>query len=328
MPGNNYDNTSALRRAEVYSAMVLDTLKDQFLPDGIYRDVTDFQDGDTLHITTFGDLVLRDLTDDQPTPVDPMDSGEVTLTITDYVGSGVYMTDKVRDDAWKAEQFDAAIVPKQLRAIKERFETDMLKAGNAGQTASNPNTINGYAHRFVASGSNSTITIEDFIYAKLAMDKANASDMGRIAIFDPIAEATLNSIANLINGSNNPQYQGIVETGFGKNMRFIRNIMGFDIYLSNRLPQISSESVDTSSITVPAPSGSGSVTTGVANLFMVVGDDSETPIMGAWRRQPFFEGNRNARWRRDEFFMSSRYGFGLQRTQTLLVLLTSRVKYN
>lgn len=327
MPGNNYDNTSALRRAEVYSTLVLDTLKDQFLPDGIYRDVTDFQDGDTLHITTFGDVVLRDLTDDQPTPVDPIDSGEVTLTITDYVGSGVYMTDKVRQDAWKAEQFDAAIVPKQLRAIKERFETDMLKAGNSGQTASNPNAINGFAHRFVASGTNQTITIEDFIYAKLSMDKGNASEMGRIAIFDPIAEATLNSIANLINGSNNPQYQGIVETGFGKNMRFIRNIMGFDVYLSNRLPQISSETVNTSSITVPAPSNNASVTSGVANLFMVVGDDMETPIMGAWRQQPFFEGERNARWRRDEFYMSSRYGFGLQRTQTLLTILTSRVKY-
>lgn len=54
MAGNTTDNTSALRRAEVYSAMTLDTLKDDFLPDGIHRDVSDFQDGDTLHITTFG----------------------------------------------------------------------------------------------------------------------------------------------------------------------------------------------------------------------------------------------------------------------------------
>jgi hypothetical protein len=330
MAGNTTDNSSALRRAEVYSALILDTLKDDYLPEGIHRDVSDFQDGDTLHITTFGDLTLRDLTEDQPTPVDPMDSGEITLTITDYVGNGVYLTDKVRQDSWKAAQFDAAIVPKQLRAIKERFETDLLAAIPNGQTAANANAINGLAHRFVASGTNVTITIEDFVYMKLAFDKANAADEGRIAIFDPIAEATLNTLANLINGSFNPSFQGIVETGFAKNMKFIRNIMGFDVYLSNRLKRISSESIDTDSITIPAPSGgSGAVaaTNAVANLFLCVGDDTETPIMGAWRQQPYFEGARNARWRRDEFFAAARWGFGLQRTQTAGVILTSRVKY-
>ena len=90
---------------------------------------------------------------------------------------------------------------------------------------------------------------------------------------------------------------------------------------------MTSETVDTSSITVPAPSSSATVTSGVANLFMCVADDMETPIMGAWRRQPMFEGNRAARRRRDEFYASARYGFGLQRTQTLVVILTSATAY-
>jgi hypothetical protein len=311
----------------VYSNLILDTLKDDFLPEGIHRDVTDFQDGDTLHITTFGDLVLRDLAEDQPTPVDPMDSGEITLTITEYVGNGVYMTDKVRQDSWKAQQFDAAIVPKQLRAIKERYESDLLAAGPNGQTAANANAINGYAHRFVASGNNNVVDIEDFIYAKLALDKANAPDEGRIAIFDPLAEAALNALGNLVNASNNPEFTGIVESGFGKNMRFIRNIMGFDVYISNRLPRVSNETVDTTGITVAAPSGSATVTSGIACLFMCVGDDTETPIMGAWRQQPYFEGDRNVRMRRDEFYSAARWGFGLQRTQTLVTLLISASDY-
>jgi hypothetical protein len=327
MPGNTTDNSSALRRAEVYSALILDTLKDDFLPEGIHRDVSDFQDGDTLHITTFGDLVLRDLTEDQPTPVDPMDSGEITMTITEYVGNGVYMTDKVRQDSWKASQFDAAIVPKQLRAIKERYETDMLAAGPDGQTASNANAINGYAHRFVASGASEIITLDDFIYAKLAMDKANAPEEGRIAIVDGLAEATLNSISNITNVSNNPAFEGIVNTGFGKNMRFIKHVFGFDVYISNRLKRVTAETVDTSGITVPAPSGNDTVAAGIANLFMCVGDDTECPLMGAWRQQPYFEGDRNVKMRRDEFYSAARWGFGLQRTQTLVTILTNATAY-
>lgn len=327
MAGNDTSNTSALRRAEVYSQLTLDTLKDDFLPDGFHRDVSDFQDGDTLHITTFGDLVLRDLDEDKPTPIDPFDSGEITLTITEHVGNGVYLTDKVRQDSWKAQQFDAAIVPKQLRAVKERYETDMLAAGPNGQTAADPNTINGYAHRFIASGTNDVVDIEDFIYAKLALDKANAPDEGRIAIFDPLAEATLNGITNLVNVQNNPQFEGLVNTGFAKNMKFIKNIYGFDVYLSNRLNEVNAETINTSGITVPAPSGNNTVTAGVCNLFMCVADDTETPIMGAWRQMPEFEGFRNAPRRRDEFYMAARWGFGLQRSQTIVTLITTRTSY-
>jgi len=210
MPGNTTGNSSALRRAEVYSDLILDTMKDDFLPDGIHRDVSDFQDGDTLNITTFGDLVLRDLVQDQPTPVDPLDTGQIQLKITRHVGSGVILHDEVRQDSNKASQFDAMIVPKQLRAIKERYETDLLAAGPDGQVTADPNDINGFAHRFIASGANNTIDLEDFIYAKLALDKANAPDMGRIAIFDPLAEASLNALTDIVNVSNNPQFQGIV----------------------------------------------------------------------------------------------------------------------
>ena len=327
MSGNTTANTSALRRAEVYSDMILDTIKDQFLPDGIHRDVTDFQDGDTLNITTFGDVVLRDLTEDEDTPVDALDSGQITLTITEHVGSGLYLTDKAKEDSNKAAQFDAAFVPKQLRAIKEYYETKLLAAFPDSQTSANANAINGYAKRYVASGSNQTLSLDDIIYAKLSMDKVFMPDAGRILILDGIVEATVNGLPNIVNVSNNPMWQGVVETGFGKNMRFLKNIFGFDIYISNRLKQVASEAVDTSGITVPAPSSSATVTTGVANVALCVSDDMTTPIMGAWRRQPKTESYRNVQKRRDEFYTTSRFGFGVQRSQSGLVLLTSRVKY-
>lgn len=324
--GNITSNTSALIRAQVYSDMILDTIKDDFLPEGIHRDVTDFPDGSTLNIPTFGDLVIRDLIEDQETPVDPLDTGNITLQITEHVGNGVYLTDELRENSWLAAQFDAAIVPKQLRAIKEKWETDLLKALPDGQTPTNPMTVNGAAHRYVASGTNEVLTLEDIAYAKFALERGNAND-ARIAIVDPLQEMTVNALANLVNASYNPEFRGIVETGFGKNMRFLRNIYGFDFYVSNRLPRVASETIDTSSITTPAPSGNDSITNGIAVQFMAVGDPMESPVMGAWRRMPYFEGERQPGKRRDVFYSSARWGFGLQRTQTGVVILASAANY-
>ncbi len=326
MPGNNTSNTTAIIRASVYSDIILDEIKDQFLPEGLHRDVSDFGDGDTLYIPTFGEVVLRDLSEDVDTPVDAVDTGQVSLTITEHVGAGSYLTDKLKQDAYKAGQFDAMIVPKHLRAIKERYETDMLATVN-NQTLANPNAVNGLAHRFCASGTNDVITIEDLVYLKLSFDRALLPDEGRILIVDPLVEATINNLTNIVNISNNPQFEGVINTGFAKNMRFIKNIMGFDIYVSNRLPRVTSEAIDTTGISVPAPSGNNTVTGGIVNVAMCAADDDVTPIMGAWRQMPETEGTRNTQKRRDEFYTTARWGFGLQRKQSITGLITSDSNY-
>lgn len=326
--GNSTANTSALIRAQVYSETILDEIEGGYLPEGIHRDVSDFQDGDTLYIPTFGEVILRDIQEDKDIPVDSVDTGQLTLTISEYVGAGNYLTDKVKQDSYKLREFEATLVPKHLRAIRQRYETDLLATAN-DQTTGAANAINSYAHRFIASGTNQVIQPEDFIYAKLAMDKADVPDEGRILIVDPLVEATLNSLTNLVNVSNNPMFEGIVNTGFAKSMRFLKNIFGFDIYVSNRLPAVTSESIDASTATigVGAPSGSSSVAAGVVNQFMCVADDMVKPYMGAWREMPSTEGARNARRKRDEFFTTARWGFGIQRPQCLISLLTSSAHY-
>jgi hypothetical protein len=330
MAGNTTQNTPAIRRAEVYSSLILDEIKDGFLPTGLHRDVSDFGDGDTLFITTFGEVVLRDLTEDQDTPIDAIDTGRITLTITEHKGAGAYLTDELKEDSHQAQQFDAIIVPKMLRAIQEAYETDLLNAGQSRQVAGNTNNINNYAHRFVAGGANRTFTIEDLIYMKLAFDKANLPANGRVLIVDPLVEATLNSLTNLVNVSNNPHFEGIVESGFGRDMKFIKNIMGFDIWLSNRLPRLTATEVldTTAGSTVNAPSGNATAQVGdIVNQAWVVSDDSTTPVMGAWRRMPKVEGDRNVSKRRDEFYTSARWGFGLQRPQSLGSIITSSTTY-
>lgn len=330
MSGNTTFNTPAIRRAEVYSSLILDEIRDQLLPEGLFRNVSDFGDGDTLFITTFGDVVLRDLHEDQDTPLDAVDSGRITLKITEHVGGGTYLTDELKEDSHQAAQFDAMIVPKLLRAIQEAFETDMLATFPRFQTAGDVNAVNGYAHRLAASGTDRILSIEDIIYLKLAFDKANLPSNGRVLIVDPIVEATINSLSNIVNVSNNPRFEGMVETGFGKDMKFLKNIFGFDIWMSNRLPRVTAaETLDTTVAgVVEAPSASTAVVAGdIINQAFVITDDMTTPLMGAWRRMPKVEGDRNVSKRRDEFYTSARWGFGVQRPQSGISLITSGTKY-
>jgi len=329
MPGNNIGNTDPAVRAVVHSEMMLEVLQDDFLPDMLMRDVSDFGDGTQLQIPTIGEMTLFDLEEGQPTPTSAIDTGSITLNITEHKGVAGYITDELKEDGYKAAAVEAAIVPQSLRAIKEAFETDMLatavSSSNSMVTLGNRNAINGFDHRWVAGTTTAGILeLSDFIYAKLAFDKANVPDEGRILLVDPIVEATINSLANLVNVSNNPQFEGMVTTGFSKNRKFVKNIFGFDIWVSNRLPRITSgETI------VGGPQNSSTVApaSSVNNIFMSIADDNTTPFMGAQRRQARVEGFRNVSERRDEFHSTARWGFGLQRAESLISVITDATAY-
>lgn len=236
-----------------------------------------------------------------------------------------YVTDKLKQDAYKAAALEAAIPREHLRVINERYESDLLAQANK-QTANDPNSINSFAHRWVASesGSDGVISLEDFAYAKLALDKASIQDAGRIAIVDPIVEMTINTLMTTANAvSYNPQFEGIVESGFGQAHRFVRNIFGFDVYVSNRLPT-SSDSITGGP---NASAGAKSVTGGIVNQFMCIADDQHKPYMGAFRQMPTTEGYRNVTFKRDEYSTTARWGFGLQRPEALVSVITSASKY-
>ena len=230
------------------------------------------------------------------------------------------------EDAYYAAQLEAAAPGKMLHGLKEVYETTMLETGEKGQVAGDPNTINDYHHRYVASGANGELTLEDFAYAKTALKKANVPEQGLVCIVDPITELSLNKLTNLVNVSNNPRFEGIVETGFGKNMTFIRNIFGWDVYMSNRLPRVASETIDASG-GVAAPSGSATATDAYAAQFMCLADDMCSPYMSAWRRTPSVEFYRDAPRRKDVYYITGRYGFGMQRPQSLITVLTSAVNW-
>lgn len=319
---NTTDNTSPLIKAEVFSEILLQQIHDGLLPDGLHRDVSDFGDGEKLVIPTLGETVLRDYVEDTGVEFDPLDSGNVYLEITKYVSAAAYVTDKLKQDSYKAEALEAAIPVEHFRLIAERYETDMLATVNQ-QTLGNPNVINGFAHRWIASSgsTNGVITLEDFLYAKLAADKANMPDEGRVAIVDATVEAALNMQIGSAAFSMNPQFEGIVNTGFARGKKFYRNIYGWDVYVSNRLPTV------TETINGGPHASSKSITGGVVNVFGVFTDDQTTPFMGAWRQMPATEGFRNVTFKRDEYSTTARWGFGLQRTESLIGIITNPAVY-
>lgn len=308
----NRANSTAFIEAEQYSAFILRNLQDGLLPGAMFRNVSDFGSGNTLHIKTIGSVTIQDGAEDVPFDYTPIESGEVTLTITDYVGDAWYVNDELREDGAQVEALMSARSSESTRAIQETFESRFLKRCNTSQVNASPNLVNGFAHRIASANVNNVISLDHFIKMKLAFDKANVPMAGRVAILDPVTAATLDGLVS-IGRDVTPFGEKILENGFDRDHQFLMNLYGWNIITSNRLP------------TGTFSDGTTSVTNGVANIFMNVADDNTKPIMAAWRRMPKVEGERNKDLRRDEYVTSGRFGFGTQRVDTLGVLITSAV---
>lgn len=84
-------NSTAFIEAEQYSQFILMNLHDGLLPSSFYRDVSDFGQGTTLHIKTVGTVQIQEAAEDTPLVYNPIESGEVTLQITNYVGDAWYV---------------------------------------------------------------------------------------------------------------------------------------------------------------------------------------------------------------------------------------------
>lgn len=309
----NTANSSHFIEAEQYSAFILENLNDGLLPGQFYREVSDFGTGTTLHIKTIGTVTLQETSELSPLTYNPIDTGEVSLSITDYVGDAWAVSDVLRQDGAQIDALMAMRAQESTRALQEYHETRFLEVCNSAQTASDLNVINGVPHRFVASGTNQTIELADIIKLKLAFDKANVPTSGRVLIVDPIVAATMDTKFNATYAVNrNPEFMSKLGEGFSRDHQFMMNLFGFNIITSNRLPKIASETID-----------SVTVTDGVANIAMCIADDNCKPVMHAWRQAPKVESERNKDLRQDEFVTTSRFGFGPQRVDTLAVVLTS-----
>lgn len=316
MSAQNTRNTQAFIEAEQYSNFILENMHDGLLPDTFTRNVSDFGNGTTLNIKTVGTRTLQEVFESQPMEYTAIDTDTVTLQITDYVGDAWAVTDVLRQDGNQVEALHSMQAVEATRALQEYVETRFLATANGAQTDGNPNTINGFAHRVASAETNNVISLDHFFDMKLAFNKAGAPGAGRIAIIDAVCERTLEGLFTTTSSVNfNPQFEGIVNEGFTRDHRFVRNIAGWDIYTSDRLAR------------GDFGDGTTSVSGAVANVFMCVGDDQAKPIMRAWRQMPKVEAGRNRQLKQDEFDLTARFGLGAQRVDTLGILITSASNY-
>ena len=307
-------NTRAFIEAEQYSSFILTNLQDGLLPTQFYRNVSDFMAGDTLNIKTIGSAVIQEASEDAPLVYNPIDTGSVTLGITDYEGDAWYVGDILRQDGAQIEQLMAERGAESTRALQEVFETKFLKACNDAQTNADPETINSFAHRISSTETNNVLGLSDLIKMKVAFDKAKVPFAGRVAVLDPVVGATLDGLVT-ISKDVTPFGQAILESGFNRDHQFLMNLYGWNIITSNRLDQ------------GDFSDGTTAVTGAVANVFMSMVDDNHKPMMVAWRQQPSVEGERNKDKGRDEFVTRQRYGIGPQRKDTLGIYITSATNF-
>lgn len=309
------DNTRAFIESEQFSDFILLNLHDGLLGESFYRNVADFGSGETLYIKTIGSVTLQEAAEDTPLTYNPIETGEITFQINEYVGDAWYVTDDLREDGTDIERLLAERAAESTRAIQEKFESDFLRTAGAyyatgGAGAGSPNLINSFPHLIPSTGTNGAFELTQLIKARLAFDKANVPTTGRVFLADPVVEATLNGLVTITQDVT-PFGQSILADGIGRGQRFMMSLYGFDIIVSNRLH------------VADYSDGTTSLTGAVGNIAMCVLDDQTKPIMGAWRRPPKSEGERNKDRARDEHVVRARYGFGIQRVDTLICLPTS-----
>lgn len=307
MAGHTSTSPDHLTRSNIWSSQLKDVLEDELMATKYVNWLSGFPDGDTFNIPSIGDLTVDDYVEDTAVNYTALDTGNFTFSITDYVQSGTYITNKMKQDSFYMSQLVSSFVPKQARAIMTRVERDILNLQSA-QTAGNANNINGAAHRFVATGTNEVITAADFAKARFSLKKANVPDTNLIAIVDPSVEYTLNTLSNLVNVSNNPMWEGIVSSGIATGMKFIKNVYGFDVYVSNYLAD-ANETI-----------GARTTAAGKANLFFSASSDV-LPFVGAWRQMPEVDSEYNKDLQRDEYVTTARYGLKLYRPENLVCVL-------
>ena len=323
MAGMITGNSGHLIRSELWSNSLKDVLTDELMAQGYVRWLSEFPDGDQFTIPSIGEATVRDYTEDTAIEYDALDTGEFTFNISEYVSSGMYITDKNKQDGFYMSELEASFIPKQARAIMQRLEGDILKQGQpgvtGGQTVADLNNINGEAHRWVGSAtvnSVKTLGVEDFARANLSLNKANVPNENRIAIVDPSVAYVMDTITNITNISNNPHFEGLVTSGMSNGMKFVKNIFGFDVYTSNYLAKCGANQSGTSETIDSVASGADAR----ANVFFSASQDV-LPYMGAWRQMPRVESERNKDFQRDEYLTTARYGLKLYRPENFITIL-------
>ena len=307
MSGNNTGNSQSIIRSELWQQQLEEILHENLLGVPFVRQV-DFPDGSAFTMPSLGTPVVRDLPEGSEVTFDALDNGETTIVMNAPVVAANAISEVLLEDSMWANELLSAVPGEQAIAIMERFETDTLGLSNQQFAGTNDaNVINGADHRRIASGTNEVMTPSDFAYAGYSLKRAKITRKNLLAIVDPSVAFALETSTQLVNVSNNPKWEGIIESGIESNYRFIRNVYGFDVFESNLLP-VMNETI-----------GGKTTTDGVANLFMSM-QSGILPFVLAWRRQATLISEMDNKIHELQTQTTARWGTGLVRDENLIVI--------
>jgi hypothetical protein len=313
MAGFMDSNTSYLIRTNIWSRQIKELLLDELNAMRFVRIISDFPDGFTINIPSIGEATQQDFTEGQAIKYNAMDTGNFTFSFDQYKYSANAISEKFKRDSYYSQDVISAFVPRQHRVLMEGVETRILSIANSGQTAANLNVINGANHRFVGSGTGNTIALKDFAQARFALFKANVPLRDLICIMDPATAYTLETQTNVVNFlTPNRKWGPVVDDGIITGFKFMFNVFGFDVYISNYLPTIASETVN-----------SVALTSGVCNFFFSASPGDTLPFVGAFRQLPTVYSEFNKDLQQEEYLTITEYGFKLYRPENLVTVLTT-----
>lgn len=319
-----------LKRNEVFTNQIKEMFEDQVFAQGMVRMINDFGDGDNYKISSIGELQIDQMSESVSLPERRPDTGQFVFNINEFVGVKVPFTDRFLEDDFLAPAAVSSLPRKMKRAFDEYYETQVLKLHQV-QTNDDFNIINTGRHRITATGQLSTggaatdklISVQDLAYARYALQKAKAPLSGLVAIVDPSFEFNTNITSTITDISFNPRWEGIIETGIGAGdaVRFIRNIYGWDIFVSDYL--------DTATATETSVLGYEDQATGGVgvgdkfNLLFTMADEDAKPFIGAWRRTPGIKSWRDEDVETEYHQLSARFGLNLYRPESLITLVSA-----
>ena len=317
MSGMTTANSTHLIRSELWSNELKEILRDEMMAQKYVRMLDGFPDGDTFTIPSIGQAQVDNYVEDSEIVFRPMDTGEFQFSITEYLSSGTYITERNMQDSFYSNQLVASFLPEQERAIMAHFEATTLAAPEVGIAANSNNSIDGVEHRWAGGAGSGRIQLQDFALARYVLKKKNVPDTNLIAIVDPSVEYDLNVLTNLVNVSNNPRWEGIVSDGIATGMKFVKNIYGFDVYVSNYLKTVTDNALPTAA----NANINFSSNTGKANLFFSAASNV-LPIVGAWRQPPKVDYEWQPTRQRHAYMTTARYGVKMFRPENMVTVVT------
>lgn len=308
-------NSANVIRQELYTTELQGRFEDWLLGMPLFNDRTaEFGDGDEAFIDQVGQRTLSDYVENSPIDFSNIDLSRISLRVTDYKQDAFAITDKDKQDSWKADMLWAKNVEESTRAFERELEESILATANQ-QVLNDANVIAGQPHRAIGTGIDKVLTLKDIAKIKLSFDKARVPSENRVLLIDPSQEYVINQLVGITDVSAgdifNKDFMGVIEEGFGNRLNFIRNIYGFNIMISHSLPTVASETI-----------GGVTVTDGVVNIAMSMANADTMPFMGVIRQSPTGEFERNGKLKRDEYSATARWGFALQRPESIYSLIT------